>query len=67
MLYKESTHSALAMICLLLSISVPVVHAERPGCDNAMAKTAENEGANLKTWVQVYDAFKRYSACDEAQ
>lgn len=63
--YKKSPYTVLAMIVLLLSIWPRAVHAERPGCDNAMASRAEDEVDYLKTWEQIYDSFKRYSACDD--
>ena len=30
-----------------------------------MGERAENEVDYLKTWDQIYDSFKRYSACDD--
>lgn len=63
--YKKSPSTILAMIVLLLSIWPRAVHAERPGCDNAMASRAEDEVDYLKTWGQMYDSFKRYAACDD--
>ena len=50
---------------LLLSLSASDVYAERLGCDTTQAMRAENETDTLKTWRQIYDSFKRYSACDD--
>jgi hypothetical protein len=41
------------------------VHAQRPGCDQSAARFAEQEADTLKTWQQIYNSFKRYSACDD--
>jgi hypothetical protein len=63
--YKTSVATILAGTFLLLSILPLPVRAERPGCDDAMGERAENEVDYLKTWDQIYDSFKRYSACDD--
>ena len=63
--HKTSTATILAGTFLLLSILSLPVRAERPGCDDAMGERAENEVDYLKTWDQIYDSFKRYSACDD--
>lgn len=63
--HKTSSATILAGTFLLLSILSLPVRAERPGCDDAMGERAENEVDYLKTWDQIYDSFKRYSACDD--
>jgi hypothetical protein len=65
MSYKTSASTMLAMTFLLLSISPRPVHAERAGCDDPSALFAEGYADHLKTWEQIYDSFKRYSACDD--
>jgi hypothetical protein len=63
--YKTWAATILAGTFVLLSILPLPVRAERPGCDDAMGERAENEVDYLKTWDQIYDSFKRYSACDD--
>ena len=60
-----SVAAILAMNFLLLSVLSRPVDAERPGCDDPSALVAGGEVDRLKTWEQIYDSFKRYSACDD--
>ena len=65
MRHKKLASKILAMTFLILSISPRSAHAERSGCDETMGERAEDEVDYLKTWEQIYDSFKRYSACDD--
>lgn len=61
--YGRLAHSILAMIFLLVSISPRTVHAQPPACDATSAWLLERD--HLVSWQQIYDSFKRYSACDD--
>jgi hypothetical protein len=64
-LYKTSTPAVIALILFSFGILPRTVHAETPACDEALEERAEMTAGYLKTWEQIYDWFKRYSACDE--
>ena len=63
--YKTSASTILAITFLVLSSLPRPVDAERPGCDDPSALFSEGEVNHLKTWQQIYDWFKSYSACDD--
>jgi hypothetical protein len=54
------------MLALLLCAWGSAAYAGRLGCDNNLARQAENEvDNNLKSWRQMYESFKRYAPCDD--
>jgi hypothetical protein len=61
--FGKSACAIVAMTFLLLSISPRTVHAQTPACDAEPAWLETKD--HLKSWEQIYDSFKRYSACDD--
>jgi hypothetical protein len=55
----------LAMTFLCLCVWVSAVCAELVGCNNALSRQADSEISHLKTWGQIYESFRMYSACNE--
>ncbi len=56
----------LIVMTILCAVALAsAVRSETRGCSEGLAKQADSEIAALKTWEEIYESFRNYSACDE--